>query len=143
MKSITVNSKVYHIEDMNVVDTMTLHLEVMTTFGSSIGAIISGVINKDKLSDKKLTDNLGMLFSSIDVDKCQKIINRVLAQVITPTNEYLRDPAVMQTWFSANKEDLWIVVYKAMVELVGEFLPISLIKDQKIAPNTDSQVMKK
>lgn len=129
MKEIDVNGRTYHIEEMGVRETLTFHVEVMTTFGSSIGTVLSLAIHSAKGDEYDVADSMSAAFSKIEPAKCDKIIDKILSRTITPTNEYLKDPRVLQEWFSANPQDLWVVITKALVALVGEYFPTSILKN--------------
>ena len=129
MKEIEVNGKIYQIEEMSVRETLSFHVEVMTTFGSSIGTVLSLAIHSAKGEEYDVADSMSAAFGKIEPAKCDKIIDKILSRTITPTNEYLKDPRVLQEWFSANPQDLWIVITKALIALVGEYFPTSILKD--------------
>lgn len=143
MKEIIVNGKTYHVEEMSVRETLSFHVEVMTTFGSSIGTVFSLAIHSSKGDEYDIADSMSAAFGKIEPTKCDKIIDKILSRTITPTNEYLRDPRVLQEWFSANPQDLWIVITKALIALVGEYFPTSILKDvESIKVKTSSETLK-
>lgn len=124
IKSIVVNEKTYRVQMMSVLDTIDLHVETVACMGGVFGKLASIFI--DIKNNKKLPDGtFAELFSSIKPESIREIKKKVLAQVYTPENRILGDEMTIENWFSRpeNKGDVWEVLVKATMELLGEYLP--------------------
>lgn len=122
---ITINNHVYKVESYSVMDAVMYHLEFVSKFGGLLAGLTKIVTEKNKKVDD--TDFIA-LFSSINPEETKQIIDKVLQRVITPENVRLDNELVIQNWFSKpdNCHELWLVIVSAMVELLGEQLPVTL-----------------
>jgi hypothetical protein len=124
LKEIEVNGKRYHVEKMSVKDTLQMQVVFVSTFGGSLGGLVEMFKEDSKASKEEVFQSI---FSTIDPNKTTKIFDSVFARVITPTNEYLKNAAIFEQWFKENPDDLWFVLGKAIVALLGEYLPKQLV----------------
>lgn len=129
IKPILINGKKYQVQMLSVLDTIDLQIETMASLGSIIGKIAAIWVDarKNKDIDKEI---LGTLFKDVDVKALSPIKNKVFSQVITPENKFLADQVEVENWFSRqeNRGDVWEVLIRATVELLGEYVP-SFLRD--------------
>ena len=124
MKSILVNEKQYKVQMLSVLDSLDLHLDVMTSLGGFLGKI--ALLWTDLQNGKTLgKDEVTSLFDGVSPEGLKILKKRVFSQVITPENKFLGDEATIEQWFSqeGNKQDVWEVLVKATIELLGEYAP--------------------
>jgi len=124
IKAIAINGKTYKVQTLSVLDTLDLHLDAVEAFGESVGkfALLLGDI---KMGKQPTNDDFCSIFKGIDSSKIKPFKKRILAQVITPENNFLGDDVTIEGWFSRpeNSEDVWPLLLKAMETLLGKYLP--------------------
>lgn len=133
MKSILVNGKQYKVQMLSVLDTIDLHLDTMSSLGGLLGKLAfiwTDVQNGKTLPKEEVTN----LFQGIDPEHLKPLKKRVLGQVITPENRFLGDETEIERWFTQpeNREDVWEVLVKSTIELLGEYAPSFLKEMTKI-----------
>lgn len=129
IKPILVNGKKYQVQMMSVLDTIDLQVETMTSLGGLLGKIATAWV--DARNNREIDKNiLSGLFKDIDVNALRPIKSKVFGQVISPENKFLGDPVELENWFSRpeNRQDVWEVLVRATIELLGEYVP-SFLKD--------------
>lgn len=121
---ITINNHVYKVDKFSVMDATLFHLDFLSKFGGFLAGLTSIVTSKREIKENDFI----LLFGSIDPEKSQEIIFKILKRVITPENVRLDNELVIQEWFSKpeNSHDYWLVVSSAAIELLGEQLPATL-----------------
>ena len=124
IKSILVNEKQYKVQTLSVMDTIDLHLDTMASLGGFLGklALLWMELKEGKTVSK---DEMTSLFDGVSTEALKPLKKRVLAQVITPENKFLSDDVAIEAWFSRpeNREDVWEVLIKSTMELLGEYAP--------------------
>lgn len=128
-KSILVNSKQYKVQTLSVLDTIDLHLDMMASLGGFLGKL--ALVWTDLKNGKTVSkDEMTSLFSGISTEGLKPLKKRVFGQVITPENKFLSDEMEIEGWFGRpeNREDVWDVLVKASIELLGEYAP-SFLRD--------------
>ena len=122
--SILVNDKTYKVQGLSVLDTIDLHIDAIESFGEPLGklALLIGDIKTGKVPTN---DDFCSIFKGINAEKIKPFKKRILAQVITPTNQFLGDDVTIEQWFSKpeNMDDVWEVLVKATEKLLGKYLP--------------------
>lgn len=144
VKSIQVNGKEYKVQMMSVLDSIDLQIEFLSNCGGLIGQAIS--IFTDFKKGKEIKDErIVELFKTINPESLKPIKTKVLARIITPENRFLSDEAEIESWFGRqeNQGDIWELLIKGAVELLGEYLP-SFLKGmtEKIGEKTTDEQSK-
>lgn len=138
IENILVNGKTYKVQTLGVLDSLYFQAELIHALGSSIGEIVD-IVSKAKTKDGNIDANnidageLGAAIAKVDPKTLKEIQPKILAQVITPENNFLGDEATIENWFSRpeNTGDVWEVLYKGAVVLLGEYRP-SFLKGMKL-----------
>lgn len=127
ISKIIVNGKTYQVQTLGVLDTLSLHLSVTRSLGAALGKI-TDVILAMKNKEEVDASELGRVLAEIDPGDIQELQLKTFSQVITPENYFLNDTLSIEKWFSGegNEGDVWEVFAKALVELLGEYLPNSV-----------------
>lgn len=146
-----IRDKEYKVNQFSVMEQTFFHLEFLSKQGAFVAGLVS-LLSRSDLTLKKIVDkerkNNGLeplpeqteekkeiaesdfigLFGALNPEKSQEIIKKVLSRVYTPENLCLDAEYNIQNWFSKdeNKNDYWLVVARATIELLGEQLPASL-----------------
>lgn len=125
IKQFIVNEKTYKVQTLGVLDTLYFQAELVTSIGTSLGEL-ADILKKSggNLGNADMGE-LGCAIAKIDPEKLKKIQPKVLAQVITPKNEFLNDETSIEQWFGQdeNAGDVWGVLIKATGYILGEYLP--------------------
>lgn len=124
MKDILVGEKRYKVETLSVLDSIDFQIEFSKGLGGLVGKLASAyatLMNGKELSK----DFLDTLFVGVNIETIKPLKKTIFKQVITPENKYLADETYLQEWFTReeNKEDVWEVLQKAAVVLLGEYMP--------------------
>lgn len=124
IKSILVNEKQYKVQMLSVLDTLDLHLDTISSVGGFLGklALIWAEMQKGNQPPK---EEITSIFDGISPEGLKTLKKRVLSQVITPENKFLSDEPSIEDWFSRpeNRGDVWEVLVKSTIELLGEYAP--------------------
>ena len=130
IENILVNGKTYKVQTLGVLDSLYFQAELIHALGSSIGEIVD-IVSMAKTKDGKIDANnidageIGAAIAKVDPKTLKELQPKILAQVITPENNFLGDEATIENWFSRpeNTGDVWEVIYKGAAVLLGEYRP--------------------
>ena len=132
IEKITVNGKIYQVQRMSVLDTLYFQAKILNALGAVIGDIAE-IANKSRQSNEDGRIDIGNVdvsligaaISKVEPEKLKPIEKEILEHVITPTNKFLADEMIIETWFAnpENTGDVWEVIVKGAIALLGEYLP--------------------
>ena len=124
IKSILVNGKQYKVQMMSVLDTIDLQIETVSSLGGFISELAKIWVSA-KNGENLKKQSFEMIFKGLNVEAIKPFKKKILAQVITPENQFLSDESEIEKWFGRpeNRGDVWEVLVKATAELLGEYLP--------------------
>ena len=125
IQQFVINDKTYKVQTLGVLDTLYFQAELVTSIGTSLGELAEILKkHKDNIGNTDIGE-LGCAIAKIDPEKLKKIQPKILAQVITPENEFLNDEISIEKWFGKdeNAGDVWGVLIKAAGFILGEYLP--------------------
>lgn len=129
IKSFIVNEHAYKVQMLPVLDTIDLHIEMVSSCGGFLSQAIALVL-KYRQNGKIENGEIAEVFKGLKPESLKPIKKKVFAQVITSENQFLSDEVEIERWFSQkeNRADVWEVLVKATGELLGEYMP-SFLKE--------------
>lgn len=124
IENIIVNNKTYKVQTLGVLDSLYFQAKVVHALGSSVGELFELYYKAKTLGDIDAGE-LGASLSKINPDALKSIQPEILKQTITPENKFLEDQQYLEEWFSRpeNTGDVWEVMYKGALVLLGEYRP--------------------
>jgi hypothetical protein len=121
MKSFYISSRRYSLDIMPPDDALGFGLRVARLIAPMAGGL-QGLNLQEENREDKIFGIISSIATGFDAEKAEVLCKEALNYVITPTNEYLREPAVRMKWFAEHPEDIMAVPIRAVVELAKDFL---------------------
>lgn len=116
-----VNGREYAVDRLPIVKTLAFVPEVLEAIGPSLGGVLDA-FKEGKASE----DVMQGIFGGFQSAKVTAVMQKSLAQCVTPENTYLNNAMVFERWFAEYPEDLFQLAAVATWELVKDFLPRQL-----------------
>lgn len=138
IENILVNGKTYKVQTLGVLDSLYFQAELIHALGSSIGEMVEIYAKSNGKAGEIDAGEMGASLAKIDPKTLKELQPKILAQVITPENNFLGDEATIENWFSRpeNTGDVWEVLYKGAIVLLGEYRP-SFLKGATLKATTE------
>lgn len=135
---IKINENTYCVEALAPRDALKYGPEVLNALGPSLGGLVS--LGTEGAS---LADAFKSLFSGLEPDKVEVILDKAFKQCWTPQNQRLADAYTFDAWFMDHPEDMFELGVRAVWELARPFLPgqlatIASVFNQKAAAMSQS-----
>lgn len=126
--SFVVNGKSYNIRRLGVFESLSYHIDFMSSMGGFIGSAVKLLSDKNKSLATLKAEDITAVLSQLKPDDTKRLMKFVLSRVITPEQMSLDNPVAVQEWFDRpeNSGDLWGVLLQGVFILLGEHLPSSL-----------------
>jgi len=141
MTFVSVGGNKYAVDLLNPLEALAWGPRVIALLGPSIGKVM-GSLDFEALKGVDLTQQgiaeaagqfkgpLGALFSclgELKPDQVTALLTETLQHCYTPQNESLADMAVFNRWFQEHPGDMYPLGVTALVHLVKDFFPKSLV----------------
>lgn len=110
---------------LGVLDCLYFQAELVCALGSSIGNIVDVFTKAGGKIEKVDAGEIGAALARIEPEKIKALQPKILSQIITPDNRFLGDEQTIEDWFSRpeNTGDIWEVIFKGAIKLLGEYRP--------------------
>lgn len=125
--SFVVGNHTYKYEELPPIEALRFGAVVTKAIGPALAVLGEAAVAATTAhTTKDILAAFGPALGMVDEDKLLELIKASLQHVYTPQNECLGNEAAFNTWFRANKEDLFPVGLLSLYHLTKDFFPKAL-----------------